>query len=76
MRTFEFLGKRYELFDVQDVPSKHVPGYVYARQSVTRDRSESLPTQLDVCFEAASRLRIAVVDVFVEPPSTSGYRDR
>jgi site-specific DNA recombinase len=76
MRAFEFLGRAYELYDPEDVPARFVPGYVYARQSVTRDGSESLPAQLDVCFEAAPRLRIAVVDVFVEPPSTSGYKNR
>ena len=76
MRRFEFLGRAYELHDPEDVPPRFVPGYVYARQSVTRDGSESLPSQLDVCFEAAPRLHIAVVDVFVEPPSTSGYKNR
>ena len=76
MDTFTFLNQDYEVYDIEDVPRGHVPGYVYARQSVTRDGSDSLPAQLEACFDAAPRLRIGIVGVFVEPPSTSGYKDR
>ena len=53
-----------------------VPGAIYARQSLTRDGSESRELQVEVCTEAAVRLGINVVAVLVEPPSTSGYKDR
>jgi site-specific DNA recombinase len=49
---------------------------VYARQSVTREGSESLDTQVQVCREAAGRFGLEVVAELVEPPSTSGYKNR
>lgn len=49
---------------------------IYARQSVTREGSESLDTQVAVCREAAERFGYEVVAVLVEPPSTSGYKNR
>lgn len=49
---------------------------IYARQSVTRDGSESLTSQVEQCERAAERLGLEVVTTLVEPPSTSGYRDR
>lgn len=51
-------------------------GVIYARQSVTRARSESLQTQIDVCRDTADRLGITVTDELIEPPSTSGYKAR
>lgn len=53
-----------------------VPGFIYARQSKTRDGSESLEIQVEHCREAAARLGIEVVGEYVEPPSTSGYKRR
>lgn len=43
---------------------------------MTRDRSESIPTQIERCTEAAARFGAVIVDTLVEPPSTSGYKDR
>lgn len=51
-------------------------GVIYARQSITREGSASLDTQVDACREAAARLNVRVVAELVEAPSTSGYRDR
>lgn len=51
-------------------------GVVYARQSLTRDGSESLPSQVAACREAAHRFGIEVVAELVEPPSTSGFKRR
>ncbi len=53
-----------------------IPTLLYIRQSVTRDRSESIPTQVERCTEAAAHLGAVIVDTLVEPPSTSGYKDR
>lgn len=53
-----------------------VPGAVYARQSMTRDGSESIPIQVEACREAAGRLGVEVVGEFIEPASTSGYKHR
>lgn len=53
-----------------------IPTLLYIRQSVTRDRSESIPMQVERCTEAAGRLGAVIVDTLVEPPSTSGYKDR
>lgn len=49
---------------------------IYARQSITRDGSASLSTQVDACRDAAKRLNVTVVAELVEAPSTSGYRNR
>lgn len=49
---------------------------IYARQSKTRDGSESIETQIEVCRQAAERLGFEVVAVLAEPPSTSGYKNR
>lgn len=49
---------------------------IYARQSRTVEGSESLDTQVAVCKEAAARLGCEVAAVLVEPPSTSGYKQR
>ena len=49
---------------------------LYARQSITRDGSAGLDVQIEACREAAKRLKVDVVVELVEPPSTSGYRNR
>lgn len=49
---------------------------IYLRQSKTREGSESLDTQEEVCREALTRLGFEVVRVLREPPSTSGYKNR
>lgn len=49
---------------------------IYARQSITREGSASLETQVEVCRDAANRLKARVVAELVEAPSTSGYRNR
>ncbi len=53
-----------------------IPTLLYIRQSVTRDRSESIPTQVERCTEAAGHFGAVIVETLVEPPSTSGYKDR
>lgn len=53
-----------------------IPTILYVRQSVTADGSESIPMQIDVCTEAASRFGAEIIDTLVEPPSTSGYKNR
>lgn len=49
---------------------------IYCRQSKTREGSESLETQAEVCRQAAERFGYEVVAELVEPPSTSGYQHR
>lgn len=49
---------------------------IYARQSKTRDGSESIETQIEACKVAAERFGFEVVRVLAEPPSTSGYKNR
>jgi len=49
---------------------------IYARQSKTRDGSESIETQIETCKGACERLGFEVVAVLAEPPSTSGYKNR
>jgi DNA invertase Pin-like site-specific DNA recombinase len=49
---------------------------IYGRQSRTADRSESLDTQVEACRATADHHKIEVVDVILEPPSTSAYRQR
>lgn len=49
---------------------------IYARQSKTRDGSESIETQLEACRTAADRFGFNVVATLAEPPSTSGYKNR
>ena len=56
--------------------SSRIPGVIYVRQSVTKDGSESRETQVEVCTEAAPRLGIEVIATIIEPPSTSGYKNR
>lgn len=56
--------------------ARMVPAFIYARQSKTRDGSESLDIQVEHCREAAARLGLEVVGEYVEPPSTSGYKHR
>ena len=53
-----------------------VPTVLYIRQSLTRDRSESIPLQIERCAEAAKALGAEIVETLVEPPSTSGFKDR
>ncbi len=53
-----------------------VPTVLYIRQSLTRDRSESIPLQIERCTEAAKALGAEIVETLVEPPSTSGFKDR
>ena len=49
---------------------------IYARQSKTRDGSESIETQVEICRQAAERMGFSVVATLAEPPSTSGYKNR
>lgn len=49
---------------------------IYARQSKTRDGSESIETQIEACRQAAERFGFTVVATLAEPPSTSGYKNR
>jgi DNA invertase Pin-like site-specific DNA recombinase len=49
---------------------------IYGRQSRTKEGSESLNTQVAACRETAEHHRIEVVDVILEPPSTSAFADR
>lgn len=51
-------------------------GVILARQSRTRDGSESLPAQVQSGRATAERFGIDVVKELVEPPSTSGSKDR
>lgn len=53
-----------------------IPAVIYARQSDTRNGSESLESQVEICRRGAERLGLHVVHELVEPPSTSGYKDR
>ena len=52
------------------------PTVLYIRQSVTRDKSESIPLQIERCTDAARHLGAEIVETLVEPPSTSGFKDR
>ncbi len=52
------------------------PTVLYIRQSLTRDKSESIPLQIERCTEAARALGAEIVETLVEPPSTSGFKDR
>lgn len=49
---------------------------IYARQSLTREGSESLDSQVEACRAGAQLLGVEVVETLVEPPSTSGYKNR
>lgn len=49
---------------------------IYARQSRTGEGSESLELQVERCRESAERLGLEVVAELIEPPSTSGYKNR
>lgn len=49
---------------------------IYSRQSKTRDGSESIGTQIEICRAACERYGFNVVTVLAEPPSTSGYKRR
>jgi hypothetical protein len=49
---------------------------IYARQSRTTEGSASLSIQVDTCREVAARFGIDVAHELVEPPSTSGYKNR
>ncbi|MCO8127244.1 recombinase family protein [Acidimicrobiia bacterium EGI L10123] len=49
---------------------------IYARQSRTGEGSESLELQVERCRESAERHGLEVVVELVEPPSTSGYKNR
>jgi hypothetical protein len=53
-----------------------IPAAGYVRQSETRDGSESIPLQIDIIKAAAPRLGLDLVTILVEPPSTSGYKNR
>lgn len=52
------------------------PTVLYIRQSLTRDKSESIPLQIERCTETAKALGAEIVETLVEPPSTSGFKDR
>jgi DNA invertase Pin-like site-specific DNA recombinase len=58
------------------VETKAIRCVIYARQSKTRDGSESIETQIEVCRTAAERFGFEIVAVLAEPPSTSGYKNR
>lgn len=49
---------------------------IYARRSRTSDGSESLDIQVEKCREIAERHGLDVIVELVEPPSTSGYKNR
>lgn len=51
-------------------------GVIYGRQSRTKTGSESLDTQVVTCRDTAEHHGITVVDVILEPPSTSAYKSR
>lgn len=53
-----------------------IPTALYARQSLTRAGSESNTSQVEICTEAAARFGAEIVETLVEPPSTSGFKDR
>lgn len=40
------------------------------------DKSESIPLQIERCTETAKALGAEIVETLVEPPSTSGFKDR
>ena len=52
------------------------PVFGYIRQSKTRDGSESIPIQKEAIERAAPLLNATIVGWFIEPPSTSGYKNR
>jgi len=58
------------------VASTLTPTVLYIRQSLTRDKSESIPLQIERCTEAAKALGAEIIETLVEPPSTSGFKDR
>lgn len=49
---------------------------IYARQSKTTEGSESLELQVEACRKMAAQFDLEVVAELVEPPSTSGYKNR
>src|SRR4051812_7662752 len=49
---------------------------IYARQSITREGSASLDIQVDTCRDVAARFGLTVTHELIEPPSTSGYKNR
>lgn len=49
---------------------------IYARQSKTAEGSESLELQVEACRKMAAQFDLEVVAELVEPPSTSGYKNR
>src|SRR4051812_41611145 len=49
---------------------------IYARQSQTRDGSDSIAIQLEVDRQTAERFDLEVVVELIEPPSTSAYKNR
>jgi DNA invertase Pin-like site-specific DNA recombinase len=51
-------------------------GVIYGRQSRTKEKSESLPTQRATCVETAERHGVEIVGELFEPPSTSAYKNR
>lgn len=51
-------------------------GVSYARQSLTRDGSESRESQVAVNQETADRFGVELVATLVEPESTSAYKNR
>jgi DNA invertase Pin-like site-specific DNA recombinase len=58
------------------MPVSPIPAGLYVRQSRTRDGSESMLIQEEACREAAARFGLELVEAFVEPPSTSGFKKR
>jgi site-specific DNA recombinase len=57
-------------------PQALIPAVIYARQSETKDGSESLSDQARELRRSAERLGLVVVAELVEPESTSGYKRR
>lgn len=51
-------------------------GAIYVRQSKTRGPSESRADQVAVGRATAARFEVTVVRELIEPPSTSGYKNR
>ena len=49
---------------------------IYARQSITREGSASLDIQVEACRDVAARFGLTVTHELIEPPSTSGYKNR
>lgn len=53
-----------------------IRGVGYARQSKTKDKSESREVQVEAIQRAADHYGVDLVSILVEPPSTGAYKDR